>query len=139
LVADAAKEHDWIHYAGPQFGDSVARFFSLAQVFLLPGAVGLAVVDSFVFGTPLVTTTAGHHGPEIAYLEPGVNGVIVEGDGSGGTYASAVAKILTDESLRQSLGEGCRRSVDRHRIEAMVEHFADGVVKALGPAPMGQR
>lgn len=131
IVSRAADEHAWIHYVGPQFGDDLARYFSLAHVFLLPGAVGLAVIDSFVFRTPLITTSTGLHGPEIAYLDSGTNGVVVEGDGTGGTYASMVASVLGDEPLRQRLIEGCAESAQLYSVESMAGRFAEGVLQAL--------
>ena len=42
---------------------------------LLPGAVGLGVLDSFAFDVPLVTVDLPYHGPEIDYVRDGENGV----------------------------------------------------------------
>lgn len=131
VISHAADRYSWVHYVGPKFGEDLARCFSLAQVFLLPGAVGLAVQDSFVFRTPLITTSAGLHGPEIAYLESGTNGIIVEGDGSRGSYASAVASVLSDKDLHGRLVEGCIASADLYSVESMAARFAGGVLDAL--------
>lgn len=132
IVDEAAATHDWIYSVGPQFGDDLARHLSLARVFLMPGLVGLAVLDSFVLGVPLVTTTDALHSPEIAYLEHGVNGLIVPGDGSDGSYATAVASVLTDDAMHARLVAGCRQSSQLYDLEGMVERFAVGVLAALG-------
>lgn len=131
VIEQASSENDWIHYVGAQVGDDLAQHFALAKVFLLPGLVGLGVLDSFVFEVPLVTTSEALHSPEISYLEDGVNGLMVAGDGSGGTFSDAVASVLTDDELRARLIDGCRRSAKQYSVEAMAERFADGVLKAL--------
>jgi L-malate glycosyltransferase len=38
---------------------------------LMPGLVGLAVLDAFADGIPRVTTVIEYHSPEIEYLVPG--------------------------------------------------------------------
>jgi glycosyltransferase involved in cell wall biosynthesis len=138
IIEGAARSHEWIHYVGPRFGDELARYFSLARVFLLPGLVGLAVLDSFVVGVPLVTTTEALHSPEISYLENGVNGLMVEGDGSGGSYVDAVVRVLTDDALHNRLVNGCLASAEHYSIEAMSERYADGVVEALAAGRRGR-
>lgn len=137
VIEAAAATHEWIHYVGPQFGDDLARHFSLAKVHLLPGLVGLAVLDSFVLEVPLVTTADALHSPEIAYLHDGVNGAMVPGDGSEGTYADAVAKVLLDDRWHDRLVQGCRQSAQEHSAEAMADRFAAGVIAALRAAPRG--
>lgn len=131
VVERAAREHDWIRVVGPKFGDELARHFALAKVHLLPGLVGLAVLDSFVLEVPVVTTASALHSPEIDYLRDGENGVMVPGDGSGGAYVDAVVDVLTDDALRARLVAGCRRDAARYSAEAMADRFADGVVAAL--------
>jgi len=129
-VDKATNSHDWIHAVGPQFGDNLARYFALSSVFLLPGLVGLTILDSFVFHTPIVTTAEAMHSPEIEYLEDGVNGLVVQ-DASVAKYAKAVADVLLDIELRQRLAAGCARSAYDYSMEEMADRFAAGVVSAL--------
>ena len=48
----------------------------MADVFAIPGHVGLGLNQAFYFGLPVVTEE-GKHPPEIAYLKPGRNGFMV--------------------------------------------------------------
>ena len=130
LLDSAATQYEWIHPVGAQFGEPLARHFALASVYLLPGLVGLTVLDSFVFETPMVTTSSAMHSPEIEYLDDGENGLIVEED-SVAAYADEVTRVLTDESLHSRLVQGCRRSAADYSMEEMVERFSSGVVQAL--------
>ena len=131
LVYAAAAEHDWIHALGPKFGDQKTMYADLAQVFLLPGAVGLSVLDSFAYGLPMVTTEYSKHGPEFDYLENGKNGIIVKGPGTVETYSDAIVEVLRDDVLRARLKDGTATALQRYSIENMSRRFADGVLKAL--------
>ena len=77
-VRDAASRHEWMHWVGPRFGDERVPYMLLAELSLMPGGVGLGVLDSFALSVPLVTTSVPSQGPEIEYLEDGINGLIVE-------------------------------------------------------------
>jgi glycosyltransferase involved in cell wall biosynthesis len=125
----AAASHPWIHFTGALFGAARAPYFRMAGALLMPGPVGLAIVDSFAATTPVITTDIPWHGPEIAYLEPGVNGIMTSDSLSG--YVDAVAGFLKSEELRNRLAHGCRESARRYTMSAMVERFATGVEQCL--------
>lgn len=131
LVQSAAAELPWIRYVPPKFGDDKVPYCLLAQVLLLPGAVGLAVLDSFALGLPLVTVDNRFHGPELAYLDNGYNGVVLPETADAGDYASAVAGLLRDSDRLAQLREGCTAASRTYTMEEMVRRFAAGVSLAL--------
>jgi glycosyltransferase involved in cell wall biosynthesis len=131
LVRQAARQHPWIHALGPKFGLEKTKLASLAKVFIMPGLVGLGVLDSFVYGTPLVTTDYPLHSPEIEYLEDDVNGVIVKETNSTEAYAKAVVRVLSDSKYCDTLKAGAARALQTYTIDAMAERFAKGVLLAL--------
>jgi glycosyltransferase involved in cell wall biosynthesis len=131
LVQSAAAELPWIHYVPPKFGADKVPYCLLAQVLLLPGAVGLAVLDSFALGLPLVTVEERFHGPELAYLEDGLNGVILPRVTEAADYASAVAGLLRDRDRLTLLRDGCAASSGMYTMEEMVRRFADGLSLAM--------
>jgi glycosyltransferase involved in cell wall biosynthesis len=131
LVEQAASECSWIHYPGACFGSEKAAYFRLARVMLLPGVVGLAVVDSFAMEVPLVTIDIPGHGPEIEYLRHGENGLMLPRDTDPEEYAAAVTDLLSDDARLQRLRAGCRAAANVYTLEAMVDRFAGGVVEAL--------
>jgi L-malate glycosyltransferase len=96
---------------------------------LMPGLVGLVIVDSFVTCLPMFTTDTPIHSPEIAYLIQGVNGVMtpyaVE------AYSRAVAEYLKNEAMQVALREGCSRSATIYTLENMVDNFTQGIKKCL--------
>ena len=108
LVEEASE--NWIHYLGPRFGVQKTELLELAQVWLMPGLVGLAVLDSLAYEIPMVTCALPYHSPEIAYLINGVNGVIVDAAENIDAYAHAVADILVNNSLKLKLIAGAKKT-----------------------------
>ena len=90
-----------------------------------PGAVGLHVLDSFVSGLPMVSTKTALHGPEIAYLESGINGLLTDDDTA--DYASAVIKILTDDEFAAELSKRAIEASHLYSLELMVQNFLSGL------------
>jgi glycosyltransferase involved in cell wall biosynthesis len=131
LALDWAKRNTWIYYLGPLFGEQRVPYLKIADVFLLPGSVGLAIIDSFVFETPLITLDLPTHGPEIGYLENGKNGLMLNPSAGPIDYARAVSDLLRNREKMNRLMEGCCRSAKRYTIDAMVSGFAEGVGKAI--------
>src|SRR5690606_2575078 len=60
-------------WTGPLYGAELQMLMECADLYCMPGHIGLSIVDAFFFGLPVVTTDVDH-APEIAYLEHGVNG-----------------------------------------------------------------
>ena len=124
-----ASRARWLHLAGAIQGAVKAVWLGASQCMVIPGVVGLAVVDAFVHECPLITTDIDGHGPEIEYLTDHVNGLKVGNDAS--SLATAIRSVLEDVSLRQSLRRGCREAASRFTLTNMVGHFAEGVLTAL--------
>jgi glycosyltransferase involved in cell wall biosynthesis len=97
----------------------------------MPGLVGLAVLDAFAAGVPIVTLADSEHSPEIEYLVDGVNGRMVPAGTDPAGYAKHAAALLRDDAARQTLISGGLEASRRYTIEAMVERFAHGVQRAL--------
>ena len=135
LVAEAAEQHPWIHATGPIYGDERLRLASVAALQVMPGLVGLNVVDAFGLGLPTVTTDIDYHSPEIDYLVDGVNGVIIAGDPSPAEFAAGTAKVLADSHRLNALREAADLTGRELTIENMAQNFAEGVVHALDAPP----
>lgn len=131
IVRAAADRYPWIHAVGPVFGATKAAFGKLADVMLMPGLVGLAVLDSFALETPMLTIAVPYHSPEIEYLQDGVNGVVLPAEASPPAYGTAVAALLRDHGRLAVLRRGCRDSAGRYTVAEMSARCADGVSRAL--------
>lgn len=138
LIGGGAEQHAihkiveneaWIHMAGPRFGREKAELLAVSDVFLLPGRVGLAVLDAFAAGLPLFTTRLSIHGPEFEYLENGVNGMI--SDVGIKPYAESVCSVLEQTSRLDRLRSRAAASSDKYSIEKMVANFKAGIEVCL--------
>jgi len=119
----------WIHYVGFKNHEQGAIYYKMADVFLLGGTVGLAVVDSFAAGLPLIATTLDTHPPEISYVTHGVNGLLVAHEDS--VFAQAILDVIFDPGLMARLRRGASESGDRYTMEAMVQNYRVGIHKCL--------
>lgn len=131
VVRAAAAGHEWMHVMGPTFGREKVKHFQLAKVMLMPGRVGLAILDTFALGTPLVTVADSVHSPEIEYLAPGENGLMLPAGSTPRDYGTAVADLLRDEGTLRRLADGALKARETYSIEEMARRFADGVERAV--------
>lgn len=130
-VEQAAREHPWIHYPGPVYGAEKLLYYRVAAVTLMPGVVGLGVLDSFALERPLVTVDLAGHGPEIDYLSDGENGLKLPAGTDPGGYAAAVAGLMSNAAWMERLRAGGRVAATVYTLDAMVARFTDGVLRAL--------
>lgn len=129
LVRKEANKRSWIHYCGPKFDHEKIPYFKLSKVFLLPGAVGLAILDSFATETPMITTDYSFHGPEVEYIVNNQNGIISKNEI--GSFASEVVNLMNNDNVLERLRNGCRESSLEYTNDKMVEKFKIGVKKCL--------
>ncbi|MDH5769474.1 MAG: hypothetical protein OEZ31_11065, partial [Nitrospirota bacterium] len=81
----------------------------------------------------MVTTYCKIHSPEIAYLESGRNGIMVEDNVQ--AFASVAERIFRDDAFRQTLASACIEGSSRYTLEKMVDNFCEGILKALSAEP----
>jgi glycosyltransferase involved in cell wall biosynthesis len=128
LVEHAAQE-GWICFPGATFGAQKALWFRLAHFVLNPALVGLAILDAFCAGLPLIASSLPGHGPEIDYLEDNGNGLMAPN--SPETYAATVVDLINDPEMRKRLSTGAMASADRYSMEQMVANFREGIHRCL--------
>jgi L-malate glycosyltransferase len=129
-LEDAVSDEPWIHYLGSKYGRESALYYKAADAFLLAGTAGLAIVDCFAAGLPLLATDLPTHPPEISYVRHGHNGLIVAHNAV--TFASAIVEVLSNCILRERLRKGAVESGARYTMEAMIENYGSGIKRCLG-------
>ena len=132
LVVETAKREPWLRYLGAKGDAEKAPYWSLANVCLMPGLVGLAVLDSLAFGVPMVTTACPYHSPEIDYLSHGKTGWICDSWQDPIQYADAVADLLRDSSRLNAMKLACRTEAGHYSIEKMSSIFCKGIMDCIG-------
>ena len=131
ILADLRGPH--IYSVGSVYGQEKLDLLSAADVYCLPGAVGLSIVDAFHCGLPFVTEE-GDESAEIMYLKDGENGFAVP-RGDIGALAEKLQLLLDDDSLRQQFSEAARKEVaDNAHIDRLCSGFQDALRWATGSA-----
>lgn len=126
-----ARDRAWLDVRGTLLGADKTQALQSASVHVMPGLVGLSVVDTFAAGTPPVVVDLPFHSPEVEYVENGVNGLALPVETTPEEYGRAVADLLHDEARLNRLRSGCIEAARTYTVEAMTERFASGVVAAL--------
>jgi glycosyltransferase involved in cell wall biosynthesis len=90
-VRKAAASNADIRWCGALVDEEdIAGEMKKAHLVFIPGESGLSIVHAFAYGKPYVTCDLPEcaHGPELAYLRDGENGLLVSGN-----FAENVARI----------------------------------------------
>lgn len=122
-----------IHFAGEiRDPERVARYLRVAAAIAMPGKVGLAVNHAFAHGVPVITRASRLHAPEFEYVEPGRNGIVVEGDLD--AFIAATAQFVDSPQQQATLTAGALESRHRLTVAAMAEAFHRAVCRTLSRA-----
>jgi glycosyltransferase involved in cell wall biosynthesis len=121
-----AVSGEGIYKVGPVYGADRLQLLASCDVYCLPGAMGLSIVDAFHCGLPVVTENV-KHGPEIMYLKDSENGFIVE-VGNIEALASRLRLLLTNDQLR---GEFAVRAREVISGDGSIDRMCEGFVQAL--------
>ena len=127
-VVQAAENFNWIHYVGSMFDKDRVKYFKISDIQIMPAAVGLGMLDSFAMETPMITTVNSFHGPEIEYLENGINGFITKDNIL--DYSQTIIDVLQTQKYI-ALIEECKLSAGIYNMESMVANFKNGILSCL--------
>ena len=131
MIRDAARVSPWIHFVGPRGELEKVPYWSLAKLVLLPGVVGLTMVDCLALGLPMVTTAVPGHGPEIDYFRDSEHGIMLKNWQSSDAYADIIVELLRNEGKRMDMARRCFADGALYSTEDMVRRFVEGVDAAL--------
>jgi glycosyltransferase involved in cell wall biosynthesis len=111
---------------GPVYGEESLDLLSASDVYCLPGAIGLSIVDAFYCGLPVLTENV-LHGPEIMYLKDGINGFMIP-KGDIPQLAVKLKVLLTDDALRERFSQAAKHEImTSGHIDRMCEGFRNAL------------
>ena len=115
---------------GPIYGNDRFDLLSSADVFCLPGAVGLSIVDAFHCGLPFITEE-GDESAEIMYLKDGINGLVVP-RADIQTLGRKLEILLDDDALRGKYSEAAKQEIYKNgNIDKLCAGFRDALLYAM--------
>lgn len=116
-----------LYKLGSLYGNKKFDLLSAADVYCLPGAVGLSIVDAFYCGLPLVTEE-GDESAELMYLRNGINGFLVP-KGDIRQMAQKLTHLIDDATMRRHFSENAKREISENAsIEKLSAGFRDAVL-----------
>ncbi len=104
----------------------ISKVFKAADVFVVPGHVGLGVNQAFYWGLPVITEDCLQP-PEIQHLKSGRNGFIVA-DNDLMELKNKMLYLLDNDAVRQEFSRHAREEIFR---EASIEGMFNGFRKAV--------
>jgi len=128
MLEAISRYRPYLRVVGPAFDRARAAYFAVADVALLPAQLGLAAVDAFAAGLPVVTTDLPGHGPEREYLTAATSMVTPF---EVGAYADAIAALLGDPVRLATMRRAARARAAELPLRQMVEQFTDGIARCL--------
>ena len=107
----------------------VAQYLRIADAMVIPGKVGLAVNHAFAHGVPVITRRHYLHAPEVEYIEPGQNGLIISGDFE--VFVQTVADCLNN-CHQVHMSAAALKARERLTLDYMVRTFHEAVATTIG-------
>lgn len=99
----------------------ISKLCKMADICVIPGHVGLGLNQAFYWGLPVITEE-GDHPPEIFYLKPGRNGLVVPRNDIA-SLRDRILWLLDNDHLRSEFSTNARQDILR---EASVEGMFSG-------------
>ncbi len=116
-----------VHVLGAVYDPvKINEIYKLADIFCMPGAIGLAVNHAFYYGVPVVVEDVDQ-GPEAVYLKHGQNGYLFKEAGIE-DMMSKIKTLLQDKDLYESFST---RALETIKEEASIENMLAGFLEAI--------
>jgi glycosyltransferase involved in cell wall biosynthesis len=114
-----------VYYYGPIYDISkVSEIFFISDIFCIPGALGLGIVEALYWGLPIVTLNV-KHGPEFYYLHDKVNSFICSNKDE---LKSQLIELIKNNELRSKMSCHSKKT---YKEEASLERSFAGYLDAL--------
>ena len=121
-----------VSFLGYRSGDSLRRLLLASNVVYLPGMVGLAIVEAFCAGRPLLTIDHDFHSPEITYLRHGENGVLIPSFDSQ-LAAAEIRRLMDDPRYLRRLSVAARETAETDcQPDVMFDAFIEAIQSTAG-------
>ena len=119
-----------VHFLGEILDEEITgKWIYISDAFIMPGRLGLSVVHSFCYGTPVISQKKDmfFHCEGIGYMKDGVNGFLTE-DGNITELTDKMNAIISDPELSGRLRNN---ALETARNDCSIDRMVDGFKKAI--------
>lgn len=109
--------------------ETVGKWIYISDAFVMPGRLGLSVVHSFCFGTPVISQKKDiyYHGEGIGYIKDGFNGLLAI-DGDTTDLAKKMKLIAEDSQLSDRMRKNAMDIiVNECSVDKMISGFEEAI------------
>jgi glycosyltransferase involved in cell wall biosynthesis len=131
-LEEQGRIHSWIKPLGARYDAEKAEILTAGDLFLLPSAAGLSILDAFAAGLPVLVADFQNHGPEVDYLEHEINGLLTAA--SPAAYAEAIISVLSDPPTLDRMAEQSLMTASTITVDNMARNFGNGILRTLDRA-----
>lgn len=119
-------------FAGYRSKERLWECVQASDVIFLPGMVGLAIIEAFCAGKPLITVRHDFHSPEICWLEHEKNGIFLE-DFDLDAAEQRIARLMNNRDTLEELGRNARVSAETKCHPRVMEQAFFSAVEDRSP------
>ncbi len=113
-----------IHFFGHIDFEKVDFYLKSANISVMPGMTGLAIVHSFALGKPYITIDISSHSPEIDYLINNKNGLIVKNNKQ--SFFEAIESLIRNKDLYKQLVRGAEKyAIEELSSKKQIQAFTE--------------
>lgn len=106
--------------------EKINEFYKMADLFCMPGAIGLALNQAFYYSTPVIVEDV-NQGPEIFYLHVGENGFLYK-ENDIEDLKRKVINVFKDHVYYEKMCNSARQTIiSEGSLEKMYQGFADAI------------
>lgn len=113
--------------------ESTGKWIYISDAFLIPGRLGLSVVHSFCFGTPVISQhkESYFHGEGVGYIKDGINGYLTV-DGNVNDFAEKIIRLISDSEHSALLRKNSLKTIEEEcSVGKMKKGFRDAIEYAV--------
>lgn len=106
--------------------DKIAPIMKRAAFVFIPGNSGLSINHAFAYGRPYVTLKRKSHGPEISYIDKGVDGYVLEGDLD--SNIKSIKNLLLNRELLEQFCNNAKRKGEKLSLQNWVSQMKSSLL-----------
>ena len=113
LAAEEGVEQR-VHFEGSAYDEStIARYFAVSDLCVIPSGAGLTVMHALGYGTPVVTHDRPDlQFPEVEAIVPGETGALFR-EGDFDDFVRVLEQALFPVGMKEKAGSACRRRISQ--------------------------
>jgi glycosyltransferase involved in cell wall biosynthesis len=116
-------------FLGPMYDEiELAKWFDIAQVFVIPTCIGLSAHHAFCYGLPVVTDNSkNNQASEFDILKDKHNCLIYE-EGDMNSFSEKIIQLKQDQNLYKKLSKNALKTVkEEHTLGRKVDNFISSI------------